>query len=420
MEEIFHSCNPWWEGRDFPTGIVRQKYLQKLGKASGRKQLEVIAGGRRVGKTTILKQLVKELLREGLPQRNLLYLPLDHPRLLNVSLSEQIDFFRGIFLHSRKDKLYLFLDEVQESPRWEAELKAAYDLENLKIFCSGSTSSLIKSQGGKLTGRQIVTVAYPLSFEEYLSFKNLEISRAEAYKHEKLAEEYLQTGGYPEQVLNPSEEYMQNLLEDIIAKDLLRLFQIRRGNILRDLLLLLASSVGSRISFNKLARSLKISLDTVREYVGYLETAFLVKVMGKWSTSYTERVYASRKIYFVDTGFKSLLTGKEDLGTKAENAVFTHFLREGRPCGYYAESEKEMDFVLGNLRNPLPVEVKYVSHLDWKDKRLAGVNLFLNRFPRTKELWIISKDLESEKKERGVRMKIIPLWKFLLSTTGNA
>jgi len=104
-------------------------------------------------------------------------------------------------------EILLFLDEIQESPNWEAELKAIYDQENIKIICAGSTSSLLKSQGGKLTERQIVTTIYPLSFQEYLSFKKTMPSLSEEYKYEKLAEDYLQIGGYPEKVLNPSEEF---------------------------------------------------------------------------------------------------------------------------------------------------------------------------------------------------------------------
>lgn len=257
-------------------------------------------------------------------------------------------------MHSRSTKLLLFLDEAQESPGWEAELKSIYDLEEVKIVCSGSTSSLIKSQGGKLTGRQIITTIYPLSFKEFISFKRIEPSKAEDYKYERLLEDYLEIGGYPENVLMPSEEYLHNLVEDIIARDLIRL---------------LAASVGSRTSFNKLAHLLGISVDTVKKYIGYFESAFLVKSMGKWTSSYSEKIYASKKIYLLDTGIKNLLTGKGDLGTKAENAVFLHFLKNRKACGYYAESEREVDFILGDFKNPLPVEVKYISDFDWQDRR---------------------------------------------------
>lgn len=412
MEELYYAFNPWWEGKAFESGIAREDYLEKIDLS--RKQIEVIIGSRRIGKTTFIKQIIRGQIERGFQRNQLLYLALDHPRLSRISISEHLKFFRKIFMHSRSQKLLLFLDEVQGSPDWEAELKSIYDLENVKIICSGSTSSLIKSQGGKLTGRQIVTIIYPLSFKEFLSFKKIRVTHAEDYKYEKMVEKYLQTGGYPENVLLPSEEYLQNLLDDIISRDLIRLFPIKKPMVLKDLLLLLASSVGSRTSFNKLSNVLDISVDTVKEYISCFETVFLVGSMEKWSPSYTNRIYAAKKIYLLDTGIKTLLTGKGDLGAKAENAVFVHFLRKNKACGYYAESQREVDFVTGDFKKPLPVEVKYTAGFDWQDRKFLGIKLFLRRFPRTKEVLIISKDSELEKKEQNITIKVLPLWKFLI------
>jgi hypothetical protein len=302
---------------------------------------------------------------------------------------------------------------VQESPNWQMELKSIYDTENLKIICTGSTSSLIKTHEGKLTGRQIITVIYPLTFNEFLLFKNLRLNHTEEYKHEKLVEDYLEVGGYPENVLNPSQEYMVNLLGDIISRDLLRLYHLKKPTLLRDLLRLLSASVGSRVSFNKLARVLGVSIDTVKEYIDYLESAYLVKTMGKWSTSYANKIYSAKKVYFYDTGIKTLLTGSGDIGLKAENAVFMQLLRENIFCGYFAESEREVDFVQGEPKNPMPIEVKYISQFDWQDKRFSGLRLFLHRFPRTKKIVIVSKDVQERTRIGKASLKIIPLWKFL-------
>lgn len=414
MEEIYYTFNPWWEGRGFDFGVIREGIFKHIGNNLSRKQIDIMVGSRRAGKTTFTKQLIQRALKEGIRANEILYLALDHPQLSGQGIAYHLKFFRRLFAHPRGKKLFLFLDEVQESPNWEAELKSIYDLEDIKMVCTGSTSSLIRSQGGKLTGRQFVTTIYPLNFKEFLTFKKVTISRAEDYRYENLVEEYLHIGGYPENVLEADEQYLSNLLDDIIARDLVRLFQIRKPNLLKDLLRLLAASVGSRTSFNKLSNILHVAVDTVKEYIGYFESAFLVKPLEKWTTSYSEKVYAPKKIYLGDTGMKSVFTGKGDLGAKAENAVFLHLLREGKPCGYYAENGKEVDFVLRDLKCPLPVEVKYISHFDWQDKGFAGVKLFLRRFPQTKEAIIVSKDVETETKEGEAIIRVIPLWKFLL------
>ena len=319
-------------------------------------------------------------------------------------------------MHNRDEKIFLFLDEIQESPNWETELKSIYDMENIKIFCTGSTSSLIRMQGGKLTGRQIITTIYPLSFKEFISFRGEKPSLSEDYKYESLLEDYLNSGGYPENVLNPSIEYMSNLLDDILARDLVRFYPIKKAFVLKDLLKLIAASVGSRTNYNKLSKVLGLSVDTVKEYISYLESAFLVTRMEKWTTSYSEKVYAQKKIYLWDTGVKTLLTGQADKGIKVENAVFMEFKRRDIACGYFAESEKEVDFVTGSIKHPFPIEAKYVSSFDWNDRQFAGIKLFLRRYPATKQIIIITKTVETEMKSNGTEIRLIPAWRFLLSS----
>jgi hypothetical protein len=221
-------------------------------------------------------------------------------------------------------------------------------------------------------------------------------------------------GGYPEQVLHASQEYMTNLLDDILARDLIRNYPIKKPYALRDIIRLTAASNGSRISFNKFSKVLGLSLDTVKDYVSYLEGAFLLQAVEKWSTFHSERIYAQKKIYFWDNGIRTLLTGPGDDGSKAENAVFMELQRNSIPCGYYAESEREVDFVTGTFKEPLPIESKYVSIMDWKDRRLAGLRLFLRRFPKTKQVILVTKNFEGESTMDTAKIIAVPLWKFLL------
>ncbi len=414
METTYYALNPWWEKRTFDAGIERDTYLNKLPAQLERRQIEILIGSRRSGKTTLLKQFIRDLLYNGTSEKDILYLSLDHPNLSAIPISEHLKKLRKLFGHGRDHKLYLFLDEIQDSPYWEAELKSLYDSESLKFFCSGSSSSLIARQGGKLTGRQIVSTVYPLSFNEFLMFRGGPPNLSEDYKYETLVAEYLDMGGYPEQVLHPSQEYMTNLLDDILARDLIRNYPIKKPYALRDILRLTAASTGSRISFNKLSKVLELSLDTVKDYTSYLEGAFLLQAVEKWSTSHSERIYAQKKIYFLDNGIRALLTGSGDDGSKAENAVFMELKRCGIPCGYYAESEREVDFVTGTFKEPLPIESKYVSIFDWKDRRLAGLRLFLRRFPKTKQVILVTKNFEGESTMDAAKIIAVPLWKFLL------
>jgi predicted AAA+ superfamily ATPase len=414
MEETYFAMNPWWEGRASETGIPRPEYLAHLRAALSRRQIELVMGGRRVGKTTLVRQLLAQCLAEGAAPRDVLYLALDHPRLAGTHLSEHVRFFRSLFGHERSRRLWLVFDEVQESPDWETELKALHDLENVKLICTGSTAALLASQGGKLTGRQALLTVYPLSFREFLRFRGYEFSRAEDYRFVSAAEEYLETGGYPEQVLQPTDSYLAQLLQDIIARDLMRRGHIRRPEVAVDLMRLLAAGTGTRTSHSRLSRLLGVAVDTVKDYLSYLAEAYLVGALEKWTTSHIERVYAQRKVYLLDTGLKSVLTGKGDLGAKAEAVVFADFVRRGFPCGYYAESEREVDFVSGSHSAPAAVEVKYENAFAWEDRRFDGVRLFLRRFPACRQVTVVTRDAAGEVSAGRVRVTAVPLWQYLL------
>jgi len=130
--------------------------------------------------------------------------------------------------------------------------------------------------------------------------------------------------------------------------------------------------------------------------------------------SNTERIYAQKKIYFWDTGIKTLLTGTSDIGMKAENAVYMEMQRKKAHCGYFAESEREVDFVAGKQGSPLPIEVKYMSTIDLTDKRFSGIKLFLRRFPKTRKVLVISKNIEAHQTLDKAVIDVVPLWKFLL------
>jgi len=414
MEELYYASNPWWENNGFDSGILRQEYLKEIERTFLRKQIDIIVGSRRIGKTTFLKQIIRNCLEKiKVPPKNILYLALDNPRLIKIPISEHLRNFRKIFMHSRSEKLYLFLDEIQDSLDWERELKTIYDLENIKIICTASTSSLIKKQGGKLTGRQIIIQIYPLTFKEFLTFKRNIPARSEDYKYERLFEEYLKVGGYPENVLAPSDDYMNNLIEDIIARDIIRLHRVNRADILKSLLVILATAVSSRISFNKISNTLGISVDTVKEYVGYFEEAFLIKSLEKWSTSFADKIYSQKKIYLLDTGIKTILTGKEDVGAKVENVIFLYLNKKNSNMGYYAESERELDFVCGSFKSPSAIEVKYDSEFDWEDKKFAGIKLFIKRYPQIKDVTIISKNATKIFKKGKLKISAIPAWKYL-------
>lgn len=414
MKEIYFQYNPWWENKKENTGFPRFKAMLHYNNMLQRKQIEVIVGSRRIGKTTFLKQLIEKELENGFSAKCIFYISLDNPAFENITISQHLDNYRKMFNFSRGEFILLILDEVQECRGWEKELKAIYDMENIKIIISGSTSTLLTAPGSRLTGRQNIYQLFPISFEEYLLFKGKKISKSEKYIMENLVEDYIKTGGYPENVLNPSLNYLGSLLNDIIIRDIMMIFKAKRTDIIKSILKLTANSVGSKTSFHKMGNVLGVKLDTLKKYYNFCEQSFLLKPLEKWSTSIKDKIYSYKKFYFYDTGFLGLLMEKQNLGAKAENVIFTELLRKGiENISYYFEGEKEVDFIIGSFNKPIPIESKYINKFNWEDKIFSMLKTFISKH-NCKKAYIITESVSKEFKYEKADVKVIPLWEFLL------
>ena len=199
--EILKKWNPW--EKDIDIGIKRKSYLKKIYPYLSRKEVIVLKGIRRCGKSTIVKQLIYELIKKGVDKKQILYLNLEEYGFadnLKISLFDEVLNVYRKYSRNRK-KIYLFIDEIQKIPSWEKWIRTEYDLnENIKFVITGSSASLLsKELSTLLTGRNVSFTIMPLSFNEYIEFGKKE------KKKEKL-EEYMKFGGFPEIVLEKSEE----------------------------------------------------------------------------------------------------------------------------------------------------------------------------------------------------------------------
>ena len=178
-EELF-KYNPWWEQTYSPPFIPRRYYLDILQKNLSNKDIVLITGLRRVGKTTMMKMFITKLLQK-LEPRFILYVSLDAIPLEPFSISDILRAYRKVFQLSLEEKVYLFFDEVANRPKIHQELKNLYDRENVKIFASSSSASILQDTRALLTGRARIIEVMPLDFEEFLEFKGLKPRRSESY-----------------------------------------------------------------------------------------------------------------------------------------------------------------------------------------------------------------------------------------------
>ena len=250
-EELF-KFNPWWEKFFLSPLIPRPKYSQYLKDNLDNRDIILITGLRRVGKTSIIKMFISELINQVEP-KNIFYVSLDSLPLEPFSTSEIMREYRKIHSLPLDVKVYLFFDEVAYRKNVHQELKNLYDQENVKIFASSSSTSILRDTRAFLTGRARILEILPLDFFEFMEFRKLKTKQAERYLLESYFEQYMQTGGIPEYVLTNDISYLDNLVDNIIYKDIVAYYGVRDLTGIKDLFRLLMERSGKQISINKIA-----------------------------------------------------------------------------------------------------------------------------------------------------------------------
>jgi len=365
MEELMYEMNPWWEEEYVPEGIFRKKYLDLFEKNLDNKGIIFITGLRRVGKSTLIKQFISILLKDKkINPKRIMYLSLDAYLFNNSSIHELVNQFKKIHQIKEGEKIYLFFDEVVYKKDFNQELKNFYDAGNVKIFASSSSASLLRDKKAFLTGRAMTIEIDPLDFQEFLLFKNYSAKKSERYILEKYFEEYMEYGGMPEYVLTKDPNYITNLVESIIYKDIISLHNIKSSSIIKDLFKLLCERVGKQLSYNKIANVLGIHKDSVKDYVSYFIDSYLFYLIEKDAKSLNERIKDNKKIYCSDVGIKNVTVGFRDLGAVYENLVFLKIKQENPR--YIKIEGIEIDFKTKDA----VIEAKYKREMDKKQKEL--------------------------------------------------
>lgn len=365
IDDLLYQYNPWWESLSFTEGIrPRDYYVTRILRLLSERRAVLLSGMRRVGKSTILRLVADELIRDGVPAKDILYVSLDDYLLRGKSILDVVSQFRKIHTHSVDRAVTLLLDEVTAQQDFHQQAKTLIDRENVRMVASASSSSLLKDQRARLTGRSTTLEVQPLMFQEYLEFKEITVPRRDAQLLDSYFRSYLREGGLPEHVLHPSRDYLMNLVDDIIQKDITAFHGLKDHQVLRDYFTLLMERSGKQASINKLGRITGLSPDTSRRYLAYFEETYLVHLVARHGKT-NERILSPKKVYACDLGVKHLFIGDRDWGSYFENYVYLR-LRAHQPVSYVRLQQNELDFLTGD--NTL-IEAKYNSDIDGTQKQ---------------------------------------------------
>jgi len=397
MDEILSTFNPWWAKEYSTPGIRRENYLELMRNYLKVKEVIFLVGMRRVGKTTIMRHFISELLEE-VPPEKILYVSMDHPGLRGYSIMDIEKQFRRMHGHSMTDKVFLLLDEVHLHDDFELELKVLHDLERTKIYASGSASIFLLEKGAYLTGRQHFIDVHPFDFNEYMELKGISYNLNDTSPLIKIADDYVLSGGLPEYLQREDPNYQIDLLGSILYKDVMSRHSLKNIGSIRDLSQLLSQSVGNGLSLRKIAGILNLSPSCVSDYISFFQETKLVDLVER-EGKISERKVSPKKVYFTDNGMVRVLSPNLNLGALVENLVFNELRKTSEPR-YLIERGREIDFVFGDTA----VEVKYKD--DISDKDLEP----LLKTKRYSEKIMITKC----RKEVIKGIRLVPLYRFLL------
>jgi hypothetical protein len=418
MEEMLHRWNPWWEEGKVPPdrlGTARPRYLGALTAQLRERRVTVVSGPRRTGKTTLVFQTINALIDAGTSPDRILYAQLDHPGI-DMDIGAIIREFRKLQGIPAKERIFIFLDEVQYAKDWARWAKTIFDMDEGKLFITGSTTALLETDAfASLTGRWTKIPVWPLDLEEFILFRNGKVTGADRYLESSHLREYMRTGGFPEAVLEKEEhartDFLVDLFDDMIFKDAARSRNIRDPDSLRQVAVFLMGAVGKPGSVNKMQRTFKLSANTISSYIDALCNAYLFFPCPYFSRSVNERIYNPRKYYAIDPGMAHAVLGHQGSGAAVENLLALHYHKSG-PVSYW-KSEAELDFVIGNARGVL--ESKFKGSID--PKELRGGLSFCKRH-RLKRLFVATDDLEEERDIAGIDVLFVPATRILLGKGG--
>lgn len=403
-----------------PLGIERV-LLADVDKTIKLPHVVVITGLRRVGKSTLMRQIIQKYYAD----QRFYYINFEDERLFKFK-TEDFNLLYEALIELYGEQKTFFIDEIQNIEHFENFVRRFYDA-NFKFFITGSNANLLSREiSTKLTGRHFDITLRPFSLREYLSMQNVIFEKEMLYntiermKIKSHFQDYLVNGGMPEYLIYKEPEILSRIYEDIVIKDIAVRYNIANLFEMRDVFLYLITNTANKFSFNKLKTVSGIgSITTIKNYIHYLAETFFIQVINKFDYSLKKRLVNDKKSYVIDNGFFNVLSTKitTDIGWLLENLV-GNVLSETTKL-YYFSDKYECDFVIqqDNLVTTAIQVTNAISENNEK-REYSGLLGALKTF-NLKEGLILTNDQEAISEIDGKTIHIKPVWKWILeeSTT---
>ena len=402
--------------QDFVSGITFEMRQYELEPSAN----YVFVGLRRAGKSYLMYQHIHSLLAAGHSIEEILYFNFEDDRIDIFNVSE-LDLIKTCYEEMYGYRPIFFLDEIQNIKGWEKFARRLADT-GYRVYITGSNAKMLSSEiATTLGGRYLIKNVYPFSFNEYLSFRKVDMADKNAiYKYRsgimRSFEEYFYGGGLPETLLmKDKRSWISSLFNKIFFGDLVARHQIRNDFALKLMIRKLAESVKQPTSYNRIANIVstagkKISVDTVIDYIAYLRESWLILPFENLSARLSERE-SNKKYYFVDNGLLGLFL--IDANTSLlENIVAISLRKQYEDNVFFYNKNIEVDFVVPD--DGLAIQVAYSLADPTTEKRETDALMKFNAIMPMRQLIIITKDEEMVIEKDGTVINVLPVWKWLL------
>lgn len=382
---------------------------------------QVVVGMRRCGKSVLCRMAL-----QAHPEMKYGYIDFDDEKLRGIQAEDLRAIQEAVYVVYGADIQVLFMDEIQDVPSWELFVNRL--LRNgLHLLITGSNSKLLSSElATHLTGRHIPIELFAFSFLEYRQY----LKRGKAETTQDRAQlrrdydRYFNNGGLPETFgMADPRSYIHTLYDAILYRDILRRYKIRSIKMFSDVARLLMESFAQEVSYQNIANRMGVkNIRTIQNYVGYMEGAYLIQTLNRYSTHAHERLQIG-KVYATDTGyithFTGISEGDEARGRRLENVVFIQLraLREwlDYEIYYYRDQSHEVDFVLRRHGVPIRlVQVSYSLKNEKTRKRELSALFEVGRKLQCKDLLLVTDHESGEEERDGLQVRIVDVTTWLL------
>lgn len=394
--------------------IKRTMYLEKIRPFYHKNIVKVITGIRRSGKSTLLLQIVEDLITQGVTRNQIVHINLDQYESAHLKDKQQLyDYLKTRITTTHKT--YIFLDEIQEVTQFETIINSINSYESVDIYLTGSNSKMLSSEYATyLTGRYVSFEVFPFSFKEMCIYH-------ENKNPQQVFIDYVTFGGFPQVQLFSQPQDKKALLMDlynsIVIKDLSERYNIKDISVLERYLLYINNTISSLFTAENISAYFKsegrtIAKETLYNYIKYAKDSFFVYSAQRYDIRGKRLLTTNEKLFINDQGFRGLFfSNQADIEKILENIVYFELLRRNYQVFVGNVGENEIDFICIKNESRIYIQVAYILATPSTVEREFNALLKINdQYPK----YVISTDVFNQSRDGIIHMNIMD---FLLDTT---